>query len=149
MVAKVERGDAKPTASLLGKLSAAFGLPLSAFFKRVEDPQDRVARGSEQPVWQDPGSGYIRRSLSPVSESALQLTQIRLPPGARVSFPAAAYTFVHQQIWVTAGTLTFHEGRTVHTLRSGDCLALGPPMDCTFANDTGRECRYVVATARR
>jgi hypothetical protein len=100
-------------------------------------------------MWKDPKTGYLRQSLSPSSEEPLQLTSVRLPPRARVSFEAAAYTFIHQQMWVLSGTLTFHEGATVYTLQPGDCLALGPASDCTFANDTGRECHYLVAVARR
>ena len=138
MIAKIERGDARPTASLLGRLSAAFGLPLSAFFSRIETSPKRVARAAEQPVWQDPATGYIRRALTPVADEPLQLTHVRLPPRARVSYPAEAYAFIRQQIWVLQGTLTFEEGDTVHTLQAGDCLALGAPAPCTFANTSRR-----------
>ena len=149
MIAKIERGTARPTASLLGRLSAAFGLPLSALFSRVETQRERVARASDQPTWTDPTSGYLRRSLSPSGTDPLQLTHIRLPAGARVSYPAEAFAFVHEQIWVLQGTLTFQEGAVVHMLRAGDCLALGPPAKCIFANTTRRECVYLVAVARR
>ena len=149
MIAKIERGDARPTASLLGRLSAAFGLPLSAFFSRIETGPKRLARAADQPVWQDPATGYVRRALTPVADEPLQLTHVRLPPRARVSYPAEAYTFVRQQIWVLQGTLRFEEGGTVHTLHAGDCLALGAPSPCTFANTSRRGCEYLVAVTRK
>lgn len=149
MIAKIERRAAKPTAALIGRLSAAFGLPLSLFFARVEEAPSRLARAAEQPVWTDPGTRYVRRAVSPAGDAHLQLTKVDLPAGARVTFPAEAYAFIHQQIWVLRGRLTFVEGRARHDLRAGDCLQLGPPVRCTFANTTARPCRYVVAVVRR
>jgi transcriptional regulator with XRE-family HTH domain len=148
MISKIERGDARPTASLLGKLSAAFSLPLSLLFARVEQSSSRVSRAASRTQWRDPGSGHTRLAISPASDPVLQLTQVSLPPRAKVSFPAAAYTFIHQQIWVLEATLTFHEGDDVHVLEAGDCLTLGPPADCTFENAGRKTCHYVVAVAR-
>ena len=149
MIAKIERQAAQPTAALLGRLSAAFGLPLSLFFARVEEAPSRVSRAAAQPVWTDPVSRYVRRAVSPSGDAHLQLTLVDLPAGARVTFPAEAYAFIHQQIWVRRGRLTFVEGRARHHLGAGDCLQLGPPVRCTFANTSARPCRYVVAVARR
>jgi transcriptional regulator with XRE-family HTH domain len=150
MIAKIEAGQARPTASLLGKVCAAFALPLSTLFQRIEaGPAKRLARAGDQAVWKDPETGYVRRALSPSGDAPLQLTLIRLPPGARVSYPAEAYTYVHTQIAVLKGTLTFKEGPATHTLSRGDCLAVGPPSACTYANDGTDECRYIVAVARR
>lgn len=149
MIAKIERRGAQPTAALLGRVAAAFGLPLSLLFARVEAAPSRLARAAAQPVWTDPATRYVRRAVSPQGDPHLQLTVVDLPPGARVSYPADAYAFIHQQIWVQRGRLTFVEGRTEHDLRAGDCLQLGPPARCTFANPASRPCRYVVAVARR
>ena len=79
----------------------------------------------------------------------LELVEVHLPPGARVSFPAEAYAFTHHQIWVLEGDLEFREGETVHGLGAGDCLQTGPPAPCEFHNPGGRECRYLVAVTRR
>jgi len=149
MISKIERGEASPTASLLVKIAAAFGLPLSLLLARAEGDASRIARAADQQRWQDPESGYRRRAVSPPSDGLLQLTEVELPPGARLSFPAAAYTFIHQQIWILDGTLTFHEGQTIHRLGAGDCLSLGPPTEHTFENQTKRLCRYLVIVVRR
>ncbi len=149
MISKIERGEANPTASLLVKLAAAFGLPLSLLLARAEGEASRLARARDQQRWQDPESGYRRRAVSPPSDGLLQLTEVELPPGARVWFPAAAYTFIHQQIWILDGTLTFYEGATMQRLAAGDCLSIGPPVDHTFENATKRVCRYLVVVVRR
>jgi transcriptional regulator with XRE-family HTH domain len=149
MISKIERAEASPTASLLVKIATAFGLPLSLLLARAEGEAQRVARAEEQQRWQDPESGYRRRAISPPGDGLLQLTEVELPAGARIAFPAAAYTFIHQQIWILDGTLTFHEGATIHRLGPGDCLSLGPPVDHTFENRTKRVCRYLVVVVRR
>lgn len=149
MIARVEAGAVQPTAALLGRLAAAFGVPLSLLFARAEAPPSRLMRHADQPVWRDPETRYVRRALSPPGDAALQLTQVDLPAGATVRYPSEAYAFIHQQIWVLSGTLTFVEGRETHVLEAGDCLELGPPAPCTFSNRTRRACQYVVAVARR
>lgn len=149
MVAKVERGAVRPTAALLGRLAAAFGLPLSLLLARSEAEPPRLARRRDQQTWTDPATRYRRRAVSPAGDRALQLTLVDLPAGARVRYPADAYAFIHQQVWVVRGVLTFVEGRETHTLRAGDCLQLGPPAPCAFENRTTAACRYLVAVARR
>src|ERR1700737_2601739 len=64
MIAKIEQGDARPTASLLGKLSVAFGLPLSLLFARIEAKPSRLVRATERSWWTDPETRYRRRAIS-------------------------------------------------------------------------------------
>jgi transcriptional regulator with XRE-family HTH domain len=151
MINKVERGEASPTASLLGRLAGAFGLTLSMLLARTEtDLVGRLVRASDQSRWTDPETGYIRRQIAPApgSDIPLDVVQVELPTGAFVSFPARNYVSVRQLIWVLGGYLTFLEGEFAHTLREGDCLELGPPADCTFRNDQSVPCRYVVIVLR-
>jgi transcriptional regulator with XRE-family HTH domain len=148
MISKIERAEVSPTAMLLGKLSGAFELPLSVLLARAENSGRRLIRHHEQQVWQDPGSGYVRRPISPPGSGPLELIDVTLPPRKRVRFPASSYTFLHQQIWVGQGTLNFTEGDVLHVLGSGDCLQLGAPQDCEFHNPTSKPCRYLVAIVR-
>ncbi|RDU94710.1 helix-turn-helix domain-containing protein [Trinickia dinghuensis] len=149
MISKIERGEASPTATVLGRLSGAFGLQLSTLLALAEQAGLRVSRAGTQPVWQDPETGYTRRVISPLNGSVLELVEVSLPAGTRVSYPPSAFTFHHQQIWVTPGTLVFEEGDTAHVLDAGDCLQLGPPVECTFVNQTRDACVYVLALVKR
>ena len=151
MINKVERGEASPTASLLGRLAGAFGLTLSMLFARTEtDHMGRLVRANEQSRWIDPETGYIRRQIAPApgSDIPLDVVQVELPAGASVTFPARNYASVRQLIWVSDGCLSFIEGELVHKLSPGDCLELGPPADCTFRNNQSVPCRYVVILLR-
>lgn len=144
MIHKVERGDSSPTANLLGKLSGALGLSMSTLMARAEAPEGRLIRKADQPLWTDPGTGYLRRQVSPRSDLPMEIVEVTLPAGREVPMPASAYAFLRQLIWVLDGTLTFTEGDTRHDLHAGDCLELGPPADCVFANGTDRPCTYAV-----
>lgn len=148
MLSTIERGKTSPTAALLVRIAAAFGMTLSTLIARAELQGGGLLRESEQPVWRDPATGYVRRHLSPVSDMPLELIKVRLPAGARVSFPAASYAFIKQQIWLIGGRLDFTEGDVMHSLRPGDCLALGAPSDCTFHAPGPEAADYVVALVR-
>jgi transcriptional regulator with XRE-family HTH domain len=149
MIGKIERGEAQPTAVLLGRLSGALGMTLSELVARAESDGQRLARAADQPTWTDPATGYHRRAVSPSTGGPLELIEVELPAGAEVSFPADTYVFVHHQIWVLEGRLRFREGEVEHDLSTGDCLQLGPAVPCTYINPTRKPCRYLVALARR
>jgi transcriptional regulator with XRE-family HTH domain len=149
MIGKIERGQAQPTAALLGRLSAALGMTLSELVARAEGDGQRLARAADQPTWTDPASGYRRRAVSPAAGGPLELVEVTLPAGAQVSYPADAYTFIHQQIWILQGHLRFREGDTEHELDVGDCLQLGAPAPCSLINPTHESCRYLVALSKR
>lgn len=149
MISKIERGEASPTAALLGRLSGAFGLTLSTLLARAEGGVGRLNARKQQETWRDPETGFVRRSLTPTGSGALELVACRLPPRAKIAYPAAAYTFLRQQIWILSGRLHFTEGATTHILNQGDCFALGPPTDCQFENRGKTICTYLVALARR
>jgi transcriptional regulator with XRE-family HTH domain len=149
MIGKIERGEAQPTAVLLGRLSGALGLTLSELVARAEGGStDLLRRAEDQPSWTDPATGYQRRAISPISDSPLELVEVELPPGASVSYPADAYIFKYQQIWVLEGSLHFQEGDVLHRMSTGDCLQLGIPAPCTFINPTTTPTRYLVALVK-
>jgi transcriptional regulator with XRE-family HTH domain len=149
MISKVERGESSPTAALLGRLSGAFGLTLSALLARAEGASSRLVRANEQAVWHDPATGYQRTAISPDGSGVINLVRCELPPGTSVAYPASAFAFIHQQIWMLNGKLHFIEGTEIHELHSGDCLQLGSPADCRFENRQRTRCTYLVVVARR
>jgi len=151
MVSRIERAEASPTAALLGRLSAAFGLTMSQLFARVEGEGGGglVSRAAEQPLWRDPATGFVRRSLSPPGAAPLELVWGEMPAGAEVAYPAESYRFIaDQQVLVIEGRLTIVQGETVTELGPGDCLRYGPPQNAAIANRSDSMCRYVVAVLR-
>jgi transcriptional regulator with XRE-family HTH domain len=153
MISKVERGEASPTATLLGRLSGAFGLTVSTLLARAESDggAGRLARAAEQEVWTDPETGYVRRQLTPTGADP-ELVHVEMPAGGRVTYPASSYAFMRgHSVWLIAGGLTIREGMSETVLRPGDCLAfdLAVPQDREYENQTSSPCRYVVTLARR
>lgn len=144
MIHKIERGESSPTATLLGRLSGAFGISMSTLIARAEMQEGKLLRVENQPVWHDPQTGYLRRHVSPRSDLPIDLVQIELPAGSDVPMPASSYALARQLIWLQQGELVFLEGDTRHDMRAGDCLELGPPNDCRFINESTAPCVYLV-----
>src|SRR2546427_9352103 len=68
MISLIERGESSPTATVIEKLAISFGVPMAALFNRSDERRpeaDPLSRRDDQPEWQDPGSGYVRRNVSP------------------------------------------------------------------------------------
>lgn len=144
MIHKIERGESSPTATLLGRLSGAFGISMSMLIARAEMQEGKLLRFADQPVWHDPQSHYLSRHVSPRSDLPIDLVQIELPAGSDIPMPASSYVQARQLIWLQQGELVFMEGNTRHEMKAGDCLELGPPNDCRFINETAQSCVYLV-----
>lgn len=148
MISRIERGEASPTAALLGRLSAAFGLTLSQLFARAEGG-GQLARVAAQPAWRDPETGFRRRSLSPPDPAGLELVWGELPPGAEIAYPAAALVFTAtHQVVLLEGSLEIRLGETAHRLAPGDCLHFGPPAATVYRNPGDTTACYIVALVR-
>jgi transcriptional regulator with XRE-family HTH domain len=177
MISKIERGESSPTAVILGKLSAALELSVSELLS-VSGPQSdagspnagspdlgsaevgqlgaggpgpgagRVRRAADTPQWRDPDTGYLRRQISSAA-FPVAVTEVTLPPAARVPYPAAAYAFIAQLVWVLSGRLTLIDGTAERVLAPGDTFELGEPRPREFRNETPRECRYIVVVTRK
>jgi transcriptional regulator with XRE-family HTH domain len=170
MISKIERGESSPTAVLLGKLSAALELSVSELLTgaRLGDGEELAAaepagaelpsadaagaglvrRAADTPEWRDPDTGYLRRQISTAGFPAA-VTEVTLPPHARVPYPAAAYAFIAQLVWVQSGQLTLTDGPVRRVLGPGDTFELGQPRSREFQNETAEECRYVVVVTRK
>ena len=162
MISKIERGESSPTAVVLGKLSAALELSIAELLAPAAETGSRVGAGvppaparaagqvrraADIPQWRDPDTGYLRRQLS-TPRFPVAVTEVVLPAGARVPYPAGAYAFIAQLVWVQSGNLTLADGPAVHVLSAGDTFELGEPRPREFRNAAAGDCRYLVVVTR-
>jgi len=146
-ISLIERGESSATATVLDKLSAALGVTVASLFEQsaAEAPLP-VARVQDQPVWTDPGSGYVRRNLSPAIYSPIQLVEVSFPAGQRVAYETGTRDAeVHQQVWLIEGRMEVTVGATRWTLDAGDCLAMRLDQPIAWHNPTDKPARYLVA----
>jgi transcriptional regulator with XRE-family HTH domain len=146
-ISLIERGESSATATVLDKLSAALGVTVASLFEKpAEDAPSPVSRAADQPVWTDPGSGYVRRNLSPGVYSPIQLVEVSFPAGQRVAYETSARDVdVHQQVWIIEGTMEVSVGKSVWTLETGDCLAMRLDQPIAYHNPTTTPARYMVS----
>ncbi|MRW85910.1 helix-turn-helix domain-containing protein [Pseudoduganella sp. FT26W] len=147
-ISLIERGESSPTAAVLDKLASALGVALAALFedKNAEAEPSPVMRAAAQPVWTDPGSGYLRRSLSPSAPSPLQLVDVVFPAGQRVAYDSVPHNAdIHQQIWMIEGAMEIGVGEQQWRLEAGDTLAMRLDRHIVYHNPTRKQARYLVA----
>ena len=95
--------------------------------------------------YRDETSGILRETLSPDDKGKLQLVHVTLDAGKRISYPEGAYQFIaFEQIHVLAGSLTFLDGDTSYSLKSGDTVEVSCRNPCTFAASAESNVSYLV-----
>ena len=147
-ISKIERAEVSPTAVVLVRIAGAFDLTLAGLMLRAEGQEERLTRSSDQPVWRDPETGYLRKQVFNRPDHPLEIIQVELPAGKRVVLPASSYARIRQAVWVESGSLVIIEAGERHELGTGDCLGFGAPSEVIFANEASATCVYVVVLAR-
>ena len=153
MISLIERGESSPTAVVLEKLATGLGVMLASLFDvpaaATHALSGPVARRDDQPQWQDPASGYVRRNVSPPGvPQPMRIVEVHFPPRARVAFETGARdTRVYQQVWLLEGTMDITVGVERHRLHEGDCLAMQLDRPTLFHNPTRNPARYAVVIA--
>jgi transcriptional regulator with XRE-family HTH domain len=145
MIARVERAQSSATAALLGRLCAGLGVTLSSVIAEADRPPERLSRRLDQPVWRDPGSGYLRRQVSPPgAASGFEIVRVELPPGAKVPYRAWVANIYTQQLLMLKGRLRLRIGEDSFTLAAGDCIDFDVSRPVLFANEGKAAAKYLI-----
>ncbi|WP_055587129.1 helix-turn-helix domain-containing protein [Streptacidiphilus griseoplanus] len=122
-LSRLERAEISPTASLLGRLCAAYGRTMSQLLAEVESEPPQLVRADRQTVWRDQHSGFTRRSVSPPHPALRgEVVEGVLRPGADIAYDGPPVPGLEQHIWVLEGELEVTAGGGTHRVRAGDCL---------------------------
>lgn len=145
MISRIERGESSPTATLLGRLAAGLGVTLADLLVPPAVEPRRVSRLAEQSTWRDPEAGYRRRQVAALDPATgVELVEIELPRGARVSYPRWGGTPYSQRLWLVEGGLRVDYGDEVFELETGDCLDFAVDRSLVFRARGARGCRYLL-----
>ena len=122
-LSRLERGETSPTASVLGKLCAVYGISMSRLLAGVESQSASLVPRAAQSVWVDPESGFHRRIVSPPSRVfKMEMAEGTLPAGAVVSYDAPTVHGTEQHLWMLDGILELTIDGAEYRLTPGDCL---------------------------
>jgi transcriptional regulator with XRE-family HTH domain len=147
-LSRLENADVSPTASVLGKLCAAYGLTMSRLMRMVEENFVAVVRRQEQPVWTDPETGFCRRSVSPPAQAlAGEALECTLAPNTQIDYDATPRPGLEHHLIMVEGQLEVTLDGKAHQLQAGDCLRyqlFGPSSFHTCARYGARYFLFLV-----
>lgn len=122
-LSRIENGDVSPTASVLGKLCAAYGMTMSRLMLMVEEDFAPVVRREAQSVWVDADTGFRRRSISPPARNlAGEALECELKPATRIAYDAPPRPGLEHHLILIEGQLELTVDGLTHLLNPGDCL---------------------------
>jgi len=122
-LSRLENAEVSPTANVLGKLCAAYGLTMSRLMHMVEGDFAPLVRRSAQPLWTDPEIGFRRRSVSPPAQTlAAEVLECELDPGTRITYDRPPRPGLEHHLLLLEGQLQVALDGQIHDLRPGDCL---------------------------
>lgn len=144
-LSRMEKAEVSPTAENLGRLCAAYGLPMSRLLMMVEDSFDPKVPLERQIEWRDPETGFTRRSVSPPSAGLTgEVLECHLPPGTTITYDATPRPGQEHHLIVLDGALTLTVDGTPHALSAGDCLRYHLSGATRFETEASRGARYIL-----
>ena len=122
-LSRLENAEVSATANVLGRLCAAYQLPMSRLIRMVEEGFEPLVRRDAQPLWSDPETGFSRLGVSPPAASlAGEVLQCSLPAGVRLDYDAPPRPGLEHHLLLIEGKLEVTVDGTGHSLVAGDCL---------------------------
>ncbi|MCK2166188.1 MULTISPECIES: helix-turn-helix transcriptional regulator [Thalassospira] len=122
-LSRLENGEVSPTAHVLGKLCAAYGLPMSRLIQMVEDEFKPLVYRGLQRTWADLETGFFRRTVSPPAQGLMaEVIECELDPGARIEYEGSPRPGLEHHLVMLAGQLHITVEGKAYVLNVGDCL---------------------------
>jgi transcriptional regulator with XRE-family HTH domain len=122
-LSRLENAEVSPTASVLGKICAAYGLTVSRLMYMVEDNFVPLIRRNTQSVWTDRTIGFRRRSVSPPAQVlAAEALECELEPGTYITYERPPRPGLEHHLILIEGQLEVSVNGQTYDLRPGDCL---------------------------
>ncbi|KZD12073.1 helix-turn-helix domain-containing protein [Oceanibaculum pacificum] len=144
-LSRLENAEVSPTASVLGRLCAAYGLTLSRLMHMVEGDFVPLVRRDAQPLWTDRSIGFRRRSVSPPAQTlAGEALECTLEAGIRIDYPAPPRQGLEHHVLLLEGALEIAVGGQTHALQPGDCLRYQLFGPSAFATPPDTGARYIL-----
>lgn len=144
-LSRIENAEVSPTASVLGKLCAAYGLTMSRLMHMVEDNFVPLVRRSEQLVWTDQTLGFRRRSVSPPAHTlTAEVLECELGPGTRISYDRPPKPGLEHHLFLIEGQLKVSVEGQSYELLPGDCLRYQLFGSSAFVTPEQHSAKYIL-----
>jgi transcriptional regulator with XRE-family HTH domain len=144
-LSRMENGDVSPTASVLGKLCAVYGLTMSRLMRMVEDEFIPLVKRADQPVWTDPAGGFRRRSVSPPAHAlAGEVIECELDPATHIRYDKPPRPGLEHHLHLTEGRLDITVDGVAYQLQPGDCLRYQLSGASAFSTPPDTGAKYFV-----
>ncbi len=145
VVSRIEAGLTSPTAVMLAKLAEGMTVSLSSLLRGDMGPPVHIQQLAEQPIYKDPKTGLVRRTLSPVSPDALvDIVHNALPARkATGKFPAHALG-TQEHIVVQEGKLEVTVGKRTFMLQAGDAAQFAADSEHSVRNAGTKKAEWLL-----
>lgn len=144
-LSRLEKAEVSPTAQVLGRLGAAYGLTMSRLMHLVEGGFAPVIRDADQEAWTDPETGFTRRTLSPPAQAlAGETVRGDLPAGQAIAYSSPPRPGLEHHLVMLEGRLTVTVDGQAHDLYPGDCLRYQLYGSSRFETPADSAARYII-----
>ncbi|MFZ7089517.1 helix-turn-helix domain-containing protein [Primorskyibacter sp. 2E233] len=144
-LSRIENAEVSPSAEVLSRLAAAYGVTPSRILAMVEEGFAAHLKRDDQPVMREPASGYMRRTVSPSSRAlAGEVFECRLAQGSLWRQKAPAVPGQEHHLVMISGYMRAEVDGRGFDLSPGDALRFRPYGAISFSTAQGQGAKYLL-----
>ena len=145
VVSRIEAGLTSPTAVMLAKLAEGMTVSLSTLLRGENGPPVHIQLAVEQPIYSDPKTGLIRRTLSPISPDATVEIVHNSLPGRKSTGKFPAHSLGTQEhIVVQVGKIEVTVSKRIFTLEAGDAAQFAADSEHAVRNAGTKKAEWLL-----
>ena len=136
-LSQIENGKITPSVRTLESLVNHYRLPMSEFFRQLEQPDLVVVRASEQETIDDSSGVRITLLASKLENNALESYEVELSPGCGIALKELpGYINGERFIQVITGEIAVATSKSSVSLSDGDTANFKAHLSCIVKNRT-------------
>ncbi|QTQ07823.1 helix-turn-helix domain-containing protein [Macrococcoides canis] len=145
MLSKIERNEKQPTLKVAAQIAEALNTTISYLLDETVQENTKLIPEGKHLTYTDPSSGFVRKLLSPNTNSSIEFVHNTIPPYTTSGIFPPHNKGVKEYIYILSGMVEVSLNQSSsYKLSKGDSFYFEAHVSHEFMNKSDDNCEYIL-----